>query len=239
MADIKDKALEIINKHPSGIRFKALKTQVLAALPSANPQTVGSVISQLEDGKDCSRPARGVYAPLTSHTLPTSPLSGHEEKIYEPFAKFLVEDLGECIWAIPMGGKISNSKWSTPDVIGVWRSPWNGFLKVLELTSVEIKATEDSNDLIIGFGQACAYKLFSHKSYLVIPGDGPKEEDKSRIEDLCVLYGIGLILFYRENNDEYRFEIRNRASKAEPDLHYIELFLSSLPQEYRSQLGLI
>lgn len=250
IAEIKAAALEIINLHPNGIRFTDLKREVIRKLPSANPQSVGAVISQLEDGKDCVRPARGVYAPLTySHSpspspSPSSSVLISEEDIYKPFAEYLVEDLEECIWAVPIGSKMSNSKWSTPDVVGVWRTRSSYFSShfssccVLELVSAEIKATTDRNELITGFGQACAYKLFSHKVYLVIPGDQSNEEDKSRIEDLCVLHGIGLILFYQENGS-YRFEIRNRASKSEPDPYHLELFISKLGKEVKKELGLI
>lgn len=45
-----------------------------------------------------------------------------------------------------------------------------------EIVSVEIKT--DTNQLITAFGQACAYKLFSHKVYLVIPN---AEQDVGRI----------------------------------------------------------
>ena len=62
----------------------------------------------------------------------------------------------------------------------------------LEVIAAEIKI--DVGQLITAFGQACAYKLFAHRSYLVIPKSA-QPEDIGRLDALCVIFGIGLILF--------------------------------------------
>ena len=51
-----------------------------------------------------------------------------------------------------------------------------------EIISAEIKT--DSKNLITAFGQACSYKLFSHKSYIVVPKDSGQED----LSGLCLLY---------------------------------------------------
>ncbi len=78
----------------------------------------------------------------------------------------------------------------------------------------------DTKALITAFGQACAYRLFSHKSYLVVPA-ASSEEDVARLDVLARLFGIGLILFDAGNPELPRFSIRVRASKHEPDGFYV------------------
>ena len=52
----------------------------------------------------------------------------------------------------------------------------------------------DPASLITAFGQACAYRLFSHKSYIVVPTDSP-EDDIGRLDTSGRIFGIGVILF--------------------------------------------
>src|SRR5262249_19394659 len=61
-----------------------------------------------------------------------------------------------------------------------------------EIVSAELKI--DGTGLIVAFGQACSYKLFSHKSYIVVPSQS-QEEDIGRLDVLCRTIGLGLILF--------------------------------------------
>ncbi|MFP3158657.1 MAG: hypothetical protein RXR65_02645 [Hydrogenobaculum sp.] len=107
------------------------------------------------------------------------------------------------------------------------------FKPLIEIVSAEIKT--DTNNLVTAFGQACAYKLFSHKVYLVIPKKA--EKDVARIESLCLRFGIGLILFDRENPENPKFEIRTRAIKQEPDYFYVNEYLGN-KEELLAKLGL-
>ena len=114
----------------------------------------------------------------------------------------------------------------TPDVIGVKEARKTDILKFpTQLISAEIKT--DANNLITAFGQACAYELFSHKSYLVIPKKSG-EDDLARMDSLCLLHGIGLIHFDNENAEYPDFEIRNRATTHEPDLFYTNRYVKIL-----------
>lgn len=146
-----------------------------------------------------------------------------EEDFYQPFADWLVRELEECTKAIPLGKNKFKDKWGTPDVIGIREPRKSDIIKTTtEVVSAEIKV--DTKDLITAFGQACSYKLFSHKSYIVIPKESP-EEDMSRIDALCLIFGIGLIFFDSSNSKEPRFEIRGRPSKHEPDMFYVNKYL--------------
>lgn len=87
-----------------------------------------------------------------------------------------------------------------------------------EIIVGEIKI--DTNGLITAFGQACAYKIFSHKSYIVVPNDS-QIEDITRLDTLCRQFGIGFILFDNKNSEDPTFEIRVRAIKHEPDMFFV------------------
>lgn len=145
------------------------------------------------------------------------------------FADWLVNELEECTKAIPLGGNKFKDKWGTPDVIGVREPRKSDILKPpTEILSAEIKL--DTTNLITAFGQACSYKLFSHKSYVVIPNDS-LEEDIARLDALCRIFGIGLILFNRANPEEPNFEIRVRAAKHEPDMFYANKYLKFVEED--------
>jgi hypothetical protein len=142
-----------------------------------------------------------------------------EEHFYQPFAEWLVNELEECTKAIPVGGNTFRDKWGTPDVIGVRESRKSDIIKFsTEIVAAEIKL--ESANLITAFGQACAYRLFCHKSYLVVPLDSP-EDDLARLDTLARIFGIGLILFSKADPKLPEFEIRVRAARHEPDMFYV------------------
>ncbi len=105
----------------------------------------------------------------------------------------------------------------------------------IEIVSAEIKL--DTNQLITAFGQACAYKLFSHKVYLVVPKKS-LEPDLGRIESLCFKFGLGLVLFNTDNPQNPSFEIRTRALKTEPDYYYVNHYIKKLSRDHLRKLAL-
>src|SRR5207248_1399429 len=96
----------------------------------------------------------------------------------------------------------------------------------LEIISAEIKV--DPQQPVVAFGQAVAYRLFSAKSYVVMPSS-ISEEDYSRLEALCMLFGIGLVLF-ETNPEEPDFQIRVRAQRYPPDMFYVNEFAERIYQ---------
>lgn len=77
------------------------------------------------------------------------------------------------------------------------------------------------------FGQACAYCLFSHKSYLVVSNEAPDDEI-ARLDALCQVFGIGLVLF---NPKDPNFVIRTRALYKQPDLFYANRYMKLIEVE--------
>lgn len=233
------KIREILENKPNGIRYSELHREIKESLPEINVNTIHGNLwylkQKIDSGeiKDISRPEQGFY--ILSKYLKEGPAEIEmredivEEDFYKPFADYLVNELEECTKAIPLGGNRFQDRWGTPDVIGTYRILGFGNIQPpIEIISAEIKA--DTNQLISAFGQACAYKIFSHKVYLVIPKES-RSFDIKRVESLCLKFGIGLILFDKNNKNNPNFEILARAIKSEPDYFYVNKYLRILETE--------
>ena len=228
-------ALEILAEMPEGVRYTDLAKMIYEQNNSFNQNTINGTLAVLESS--CAdkvyKPDRGLFRLIkfkenittqpdqqaTKVTKTTKKNNIAEGDFYQPFADWLVTELEECTKAIGLGGNIFQDKWGTPDVVGVRESKRSDIIQLpTEIVVGEIKT--DTNGLITAFGQACAYKIFSHKSYIVVPNDS-KIEDKTRLDTLCRLFGIGLILFDSKNHKDPNFEIRVRAIKHEPDMFFV------------------
>jgi hypothetical protein len=222
---IVNQSIAILKDIPQGIRYSDFVRQVHEALPQIPINTIHGVIWNLEvkEPQHVFKPARGRYL-HTKYRDTTEPVSPVKEKIqenafYEPFARWLINELEECTKAIPVGGNIFRDKWGTPDVIGIREPKKSDIIKFpTEIVTAEIKV--DSTNLITAFGQACAYRLFSHKSYIVVPTNSP-EDDIGRLDTLSRIFGIGLILYDSSNPKDPQFTIRVRATKHDPDMFYV------------------
>jgi len=243
-----DKALEVLEQCPNGVRYTELTRLIKQDLFDVPENTIQSNIWNLDERvHEISKPERGIFfltkylsperqTELLRSKTPTEILKRDagivqkarvplEQSFYQPFAGYLLKDLEECTKAISLGGNKFGDRWGTPDVLGVYKfSDADAIRPQVEIVSAEIKT--DTNQLITAFGQAAAYKLFSHKVYLVIPKDA--EGEVSRIESLCLKYGLGLILFDRNDYENPNFKIRTRGVKSEPDYFYLNLYLRRL-----------
>ena len=239
---IRQRALEILGANRDGARYSTLVHQIMEENPDYPHGTVtGSLwnldttmpdkvvkvsrgLFRLSEFTDISSP---IVEPITYISDTDSKIK--EEDFYEPFAEWITNDLEECTKAIPLGGSKFRDKWGTPDVIGV-REPKKSdiFQYPTEIISVEIKT--DTIGLITAFGQACSYKIFSHKSYIVVPKKS-LQEDIDRLDSLAMIFGIGLILFDNSDKTTPNFEIRVRASKHEPDMFYVNKYIKLIADE--------
>ncbi len=234
---IKGKASEVIKNNPQGIRYSQLLKEIVESFPNISPNTIRGVIWNLDQTipEEVYKADRGLFRHVSFKETSLNELAQtptpavREEDFYQPFADYLVDDLEDCTKAIKLGGRRFGDKWGTPDVIGIKKSNRSDIIKFDEvIVSAEIKT--DTNGLITAFGQACAYKIFSHKVYLVIPKNS-SEEDKSRVESLCLIFGIGLIFFDSVNPQSPSFEIRVRPSKQEPDMFYVNKYVKEVESE--------
>ena len=238
---IGQQAIEIIKAHPEGIRYSELLRQIHEAVPEMKVGTISHIIVDLEltFPELVYKPERGLYRHVSYKEegvvgIPGAP--GHdepapirEEEFYKPFADWLVNEVEECTRAIPLGGNLFKDKWGTPDVIGKRESRMSDIVKMpTGIVSAEIKS--DAKNLITAFGQACSYKLFSHKSYIVVPKDS-SPDDLSRLDALCLIFGIGLVLFNNQNPEDPGFDIRVRPLKHEPDMFYVNKYMKLVERE--------
>ena len=84
-------------------------------------------------------------------------------------------------------------KWGTPDVIGVLKPRAQDIFEFEpQIVTAEIKATPGQP--VVAFGQAVAYRLLSHKSYIVVPRT-TTSDDMNRLTSLCSIHGVGLVVF--------------------------------------------
>lgn len=128
-----------------------------------------------------------------------------------------------------MGGSIFRDRWGTPDVIGKRESKRSDVIKApTEIVAAEIKA--DTLQLVSAFGQACAYRLFSHRSYLVVPRQANADE-VARLDALCEIFGIGLVTFDRESPKAPAFSVLVRPRSHQPDLFYTNRYLALIERE--------
>jgi len=227
------KIYEILENQPDGVRYADLIRRISEELPEIKINAIHGTVwvfkQKIDKGqiKDALRPEKGLY--ILKKYFKEDEIKDEtrkkikEEDFYKPFADYLVNDLEECTKAIPLGGNKFQDRWGTPDVIGTYRILGLGHIQPpIEIVSAEIKI--DIGQLITSFGQACSYKLFSHKVYLVIPKEA-NGADIKRVESLCLKFGIGLILFDRNDKENPAFEILTRAIKNEPDYFYLNKYL--------------
>ena len=234
-ARIREEAVRIIEDHPEGIRYSDLRREIHESDSSFNMNTISGSIYDLDDHiAEVEKPSRGLYRITVADpdgNVMAAPVATatQEEEFYLPFADWLKNDVEDVTKAIPLGGNRFKDKWGTPDVIGKRDSRPSDIVKPpIEIVSAEIKT--NTNQLITAFGQACAYCLFSHRSYLVVPTQAAKDE-LSRLDSLCQVFGLGFVLFDAESPDDPRFEIRVRPKKQDPDIHYTNKYMREIESE--------
>ncbi len=229
---IRNKAVKLLKDSAQGLRYYELAEELTKYFPNTPENTVYSSVWNIHTtrSKEVYKPARGLFKYRFSDEEEISevekpPPTLREEDFYESFANWLKGDLGECSEAVALGGNYLYKKWGTPDVIGVYKPETRNVIKFpTELISAEIKI--NPSDPITAFGQAVAYRLFSSKVYLVEPNSMIRE-DQARIEALCILFGIGLILLDL-NPQNPNFSIRVRAQRYNPDMFYVNEFVDKL-----------
>lgn len=249
MAKLSTKAITALGRayvldHPEGVRFRDIVNHIMHLHPDAVYNTVATQIGDALVASyptEIAKPSRGLYVPIADSSLPdpilpsgqtTSILTGSlkEEEFYESFAAYLQDDLDEATVAQAMGGAGFRDKWGTPDVVGVYRPLRSDLIPFTpEIIAAEIKV--DPYQSVVAFGQAVAYRLFATKSYIVMPSS-MTEADQSRLEALCLLFGLGFVLFDSTAPSNPHFRIRVRALRFTPDAFYVNEFARRLHENY-------
>jgi len=229
--------IQALNENPDGLRYNQLYNYILNKSNQAiNQNTISGQLVQIEklSQNKVVKVSKGFYrlANLIDSENQTSNKPQQldlkskiqEKDFYQSFADWLVNDLEDCTKSLVVGGASLGDKWATPDVLGVLKSkPSDIFKFEHEIIAAEIKIS-GGESLITALGQACSYRLFAHRSYIVVPKQANKS-DLDRLDSLCLLFGIGLVVFdveYPENPD---FLIKTRALTHKPDMFYLNHYL--------------
>lgn len=256
---IQDRARLLLAEAQGEVRWGELLNDIHENAPETPRNSiVGALTDLFRKDNSISKVARGTYlltryqdaenagsasgakeeedsSPSNDISLPKGPHRAPEAAYYLSFAEFLRDDLEEVNEAVELGGNGFGGKWGTPDVIGV-RKPNADDLISFERQIVVAEIKIDSHQAITAFGQAVAYRLFAHRSYVVMPSSISKA-DLDRLTALCSIYGIGLVTF-DEDVDQPAYNVRVNAQSVQPDMYYVNemarLFSARDPKRFRS-----
>jgi hypothetical protein len=238
--EIQDAARSVLERETGGIRWVRLLNAVESNAPETPHNSIhGAIHALLTSSEDIVKVARGTYQ-LAKYQDQTAPglaagnlepqmpaiqveSAGHvkvslqESDFYETFAHWLEETAEEVTVAAAVGGNMLKQKWGTPDVIGVLRPQAQDIVKFeSQIVSAEIKI--DPAQPVVAFGQAVAYRLFSHKSFIAVPKT-TGEDDLARLKALCSIHGVGLVTFTLDK-DAPDYTTLVPAQQASPDMFY-------------------
>lgn len=175
-----------------------------------------------EDALATAQEAEAVAVPVKADAPGCEPLT--EQDFYASFAEWLEEN-DEVTVAAALGGASLGGKWGTPDVIGVLKPRAQDIFKFEpQIVTAEIKAVPSQP--VVAFGQAVAYRLFSHKSYIVVP-NSTSSDDMNRLKSLCSIHGVGLVTFAL-NKMQPDYSVLVLPVNATPDMFYVNSMLERL-----------
>lgn len=233
--------MDLIKAHPEGLRYSELFRKLRDGPPAFNAGTINSTIYNLDVVLPQSvwKPSKGLYrhtdyrdmapADQSSSRTAAPQTKLREEHFYVQFADWVQNEAEEVTQAIPLGGNLFRDRWGTPDVIGKKESRRSDVIKApTEIVAAEIKV--DLQQVVTAFGQACAYRLFAHRSYLVVPRQTNSDE-LARLDALCEISGVGLVTFDSENANAPGFAVVVRPRTHKPDLFYTNRYLALIERE--------
>lgn len=243
---IHDRAIQVLEANPQGIRWSDLVRAVENGAPDTPHNSIHGGIHNLLTTRtsEIIKVARGTYqlaryvaadeaiATAIEEEVTKTEISPDlpnavnltEQDFYASFAEWLEEN-DEATVASALGGASLGGKWGTPDVIGVLKPRAQDIFKFEpQIVTAEIKAVPGQP--VVAFGQAVAYRLFSHKSYIVVP-NSTSSDDMSRLKSLCSIHGVGLVTFSL-NKERPDYAVVVLPVNAAPDMFYVNNMLERL-----------
>ena len=245
-SQIHQRAMAVLEANPSGIRWSDLLRAVEGGAPETPHNSIHGGIHNLltTNTTEIQKVARGTYQLLKYVEAENAPASQQEavvvslaveaevpgletlteQDFYDSFAEWLVEN-DEATFASALGGSSLGGKWGTPDVIGVLKPRAQDIFKFeSQIVTAEIKAVPGQP--VVAFGQAVAYRLFSHKSFIVVP-NSTSGDDINRLKSLCSIHGVGLVTFtLNKQSPDYLVVVL--PVNAAPDMFYVNNMLERL-----------
>lgn len=242
---IQANAVAILEIETGGIRWGELMKRIYANDPETPQNSIHGALQNLfVNSNEILKVARGTYqlakyveaddalasaqeaqtvAAAVKADTPGSELLT-EQDFYASFADWLEEN-DEVTVASALGGSSLGGKWGTPDVIGVLKARAQDIFKFEpQIVTAEIKAVPSQP--VVAFGQAVAYRLFSHKSYIVVP-NSTTSDDMNRLKSLCSIHGVGLVTFVLDK-EQPDYSVVVLPVNASPDMFYVNNMLERL-----------
>jgi hypothetical protein len=242
LEEIRKKAIEILGRdeYKEGMRFANLIRKI-AEETGDNINTINGSTYNMpnEMPKDIVRPQRGLFIlkknlknmeTKENETSDKYSDKFKEEDVYEPAKEYMLGH-GECTHAIVVGGAMFAKKWGTPDLMGAIRVSSDAIYQPpIEIMAIEVKGSKYSP--VEALGQAMAYKLFAHRTWLILP----ETDDIDRIEGIAMSANIGLIVFNYKNG-QFIFETLNRPVTGNPDAEEVNKILNDLKEKDKSKFN--
>jgi hypothetical protein len=241
---IHERALKVLDTHPQGIRWSDLLRAVASDAPETPMNSIHGAVHNLLTTRtdEIVKVARGTYqlkryvdadnAATDAKTAEAATVEAEtpafgtvtEQDFYASFAEWLQEN-DEATVAAALGASSLGGKWGTPDVIGVLKPRAQDIFKFEpQIVTAEIKAVPSQP--VVAFGQAVAYRLFSHRSYIVVP-NSTTSDDMNRLKSLCSIHGVGLVTFAL-NKEQPDYTVIVLPINATPDMFYVNNMLERL-----------
>ena len=243
-SQIQARTRDLLEQESGGLRWGEILKRIHAEAPETPQNSIHGAIQVLfQSSEEIRKIARGTYqlskyaeagaeVTLSEADIAMTPLqptsstgpSLTEQDFYASFAVWLEEN-DEATRAAALGGASLGGKWGTPDVIGVLKPRAQDIFKFEpQIVTAEIKAVPGQP--VVAFGQAVAYRLFSHKTYIVVP-ESTGGDDMSRLKALCSLHGVGLVTFALDV-DAPDYTVVVLPALANPDMFYVNAMLDRL-----------
>lgn len=243
---IHEQAMLVLEASPQGIRWSDLLRAIYARAPDTPRNSIHGGVHNLVRTRtsEIVKVARGTYqlakfveaddafASAKESETEAARVAGDEpafgslteQDFYDSFAEWLEEN-DEATVAGSLGGSSLGGKWGTPDVIGVLKPRAQDIFKFEpQIVTAEIKAVPSQP--VVAFGQAVAYRLFSHRSYIVVP-NSTSSDDMNRLKSLCSIHGVGLVTFAL-NRMQPDYTVVVLPVNAAPDMFYVNNMLERL-----------
>ena len=131
--------------------------------------------------------------------------------------------------------------WTVPDVtlLGIAKYEFLP-LKVLELTTVEVKTTKNVDPS--GVFEAASHHKYAHKAYLAyerLRQVDPNAIDFQRLKDEARRFGVGLVEMVRSTDgDRWEYQELSEAQYQEPDPGVCNAFIEDTLRRYHKEIRL-
>jgi hypothetical protein len=223
-------AIELLAKHPEGLRISHLVRGIVVVDQSLNPNTIKTAIWNLDKvGADqVCKPARGLLRlkVFKSPATVESRMDGLRQawslamaaKGPALLANWLKRELQDVEQVMTPARNLFLGLCETPTVLGIAENPRGGE-KAPPAGIVSAQMEVDTASVMKAFGQACAARLFARRSYLVVP-KRQQIRELMHLHALCELFGLGLVLFDERSTAAPGFCLAVRPFDHDPDPIY-------------------